>query len=922
MTSAGQSFGWTAQLFSSSSTLDVLVIVLYFVLVLGIALWVIVSSSRGTVEDFFLAGRNLVWWQIGAFLFASNIGTGHFMGLAGKGASSGIAVGAFEWNAAFILCVLGWVFSPIYIKSGVVTLPRYLRKRFGGYRIQFLLAILYLLIYIFSKISVEICTGAVFMRLVLGLDVYLATVILLSVTGIYSITGGFAAVVYTDILHASFVVLGSVLLMGYAFHEIGGYQELQSRYPEAKPTLTWEGNWTAPMECLTPRVDAFHIFRDPVTGDIPWPGIVFGLSTISLYYWCADQIFVQGCLAGKSLSQVKGGCVLCGFLKLLPMFSIVMPGMISRVLYTDKVACVVPAECKKYCGIRTSCTAIAYPLLVAELLPSGVRGLVVSALWASLMSSLTAVYSSASAVFTMDIYPRIRPTATKKELMITGRFFVIVLLAVSIAWVPALQVAHRELLFEHMQTVLSYLTPPVAALFLLAVFCKRVTEQGAFWGLASGLVIGSCRMVSEFAYGPWTCSVNRKCPRIICGVHYLYFAMILFAISLVTVLGISMFTVPIPDKHLHRLCWSLRNSREERVDLDEDAEVKIPEPQAPPGEKEAGSQDRRGLLPPPSPRAPPQKWLQAEAPVMPLRPLSGVLGPECGGGRCQQVQGEEGRVWYKAVTAASERPGLPLPRQLFVSGVPGGSPSLGTQAPAALAGNKTQNGSPRAVLDRDVLVFIREGAIPRPPVRGAGPGADPSLGGPAAARRRRDERGSVWVRRGGLPRASRALGWLKSLLMLGERDPPALLSVPPRLVGGAPQPGLRLAVRIGSRSPGLPSGFPTRRKTLGRPLLCAGLLTVPVPSVPDVFIEAKGCLWKAWDVFCGLELLPSPKLAPEEVVVPETEQDDMPGGTARGDMEGTEEREAPQKQPIWNKALGLCGIVLVSLMVLFHIYFY
>ncbi|XP_043757075.1 sodium/glucose cotransporter 1-like isoform X3 [Cervus elaphus] len=645
MTSAGQSFGWTAQLFSSSSTLDVLVIVLYFVLVLGIALWVIVSSSRATVEDFFLAGRNLVWWQIGAFLFASNIGTGHFMGLAGKGASSGIAVGAFEWNAAFILCVLGWVFSPIYIKSGVVTLPRYLRKRFGGYRIQFLLAILYLLIYIFSKISVEICTGAVFMRLVLGLDVYLATVILLSVTGIYSIT---------------------------AFHEIGGYQELQSRYPEAKPTLTWEGNWTAPMECLTPRVDAFHIFRDPVTGDIPWPGIVFGLSTISLYYWCADQIFVQGCLAGKSLSHVKGGCVLCGFLKLLPMFSIVMPGMISRVLYTDKVACVVPSECKKYCGIRTSCTAIAYPLLVAELLPSGVRGLVVSALWASLMSSLTAVYSSASAVFTMDIYPRIRPTATKKELMITGRFFVIVLLAVSIAWVPALQVAHRELLFEHMQTVLSYLTPPVAALFLLAVFCKRVTEQGAFWGLASGLVIGSCRMVSEFAYGPWTCSVNRKCPRIICGVHYLYFAMILFAISLVTVLGVSMFTVPIPDKHLHRLCWSLRNSREERVDLDEDAEVKIPEPQA----------------------------------------------------------------------------------------------------------------------------------------------------------------------------------------------------------------------------------------------------------QPDVFIEAKGCLWKAWDVFCGLELLPSPKLAPEEVVVPETEQNDMPGGTARSDTEGTEEREAPQKQPFWNKALGLCGIVLVSLMVLFHIYFY
>ncbi|KAJ8776779.1 hypothetical protein J1605_015368 [Eschrichtius robustus] len=188
-------FAWSAQVFTASSALDVLVIVLYFLLVLGIALWAILSSSRGTVEDFFLASRNLAWWQIGAFLFASNIGTGHFMGLAGKGVSSGIAVGAFEWN--------------------VVTLPKYLRKRFGGYRIQLLLAILYLFLYIFSKISVEICTGAMFMRLVLGLDVYLATVVLLSVTGIYAITGGFAAAVYTDILHAGVVVLGSVLLMGY-----------------------------------------------------------------------------------------------------------------------------------------------------------------------------------------------------------------------------------------------------------------------------------------------------------------------------------------------------------------------------------------------------------------------------------------------------------------------------------------------------------------------------------------------------------------------------------------------------------------------------------------------------------------------------------------------------------------------------------
>ncbi|XP_044898263.1 sodium/glucose cotransporter 1-like isoform X1 [Felis catus] len=578
----GDISSWNALGFGVTSTLDILVMVLYFLLVLGIGLWAILSSSRGTVDDFFLAGRNLAWWPIGASLFASSIGSGHFMGLAGIGATSGIAIGAFEWNAPFLLCVLGWIFSPIYIKAGVMTMPEYLRKRFGGFRIQFLLAILYLFLYIFNKISVEICTGAMFMRLVLGLDVYLATIILLTIMGIYTITGGFAAVVYTDTLHAAVMVLGSILLMVFAFQEVGGYQELLNKYPHSKPDPIHEGNWTAKPECFIPRLDFFRIFRDPVTGDFPWPGIVFGVSTLSLYYWCADQIFVQRCLAGKNMSHVRGGCVLCGYLKLLPMFSIVMPGMISRILFPDKVACVVPSVCERFCGTRTGCSSIAYPVLVVELLPEGIRGLMLSALWASLMSSLTSIFNCASTLFTMDIYTQIRPMATEKELMVTGRFFVIILLAVTILWVPIMETEYSERLFEYTHAVMSYLTPPIAAIFLLAVFCKRVTEKGAFWGLTGGLLIGFSRMLSEFAYGPWSCGANSKCPLIICGMHYLYFAVILFIVSLFTILGISLFTDPIPDKHLHRLCWSLRNSQEERVDLDAEIQRRRPAPQAHP----------------------------------------------------------------------------------------------------------------------------------------------------------------------------------------------------------------------------------------------------------------------------------------------------------------------------------------------------
>ncbi|XP_059533052.1 sodium/glucose cotransporter 1-like [Myotis daubentonii] len=546
----------------------------YLLLVLAVAMWAILTSSRGNIEDFFLAGRSLGWWLIGASLFASNIGPAHFMGLAGTGAASGIAVGAFEWNSPFLLFALGWIFSPIYIKAGVVTMPEYLRKRFGGSRIQFLLAILYLFLYLFQKISVEICTGAMFMGLVLGLDAYQATMVLMTITGVYMITGGFLTVVYTDTLHASVIVLGSLLVMGFAFKEVGGYQELLHKYPNAKPSIIQEGNWTALPECYLPRADSFHIFRNAITGDLPWPGVVFGIPILSVYYWCSDQIFVQRCLAGKSMYHVKGGCVLCGYLKLLPMFTLVMPGMISRVLYTDKVACVTPSECEKHCGSKSSCSPLAYALLIIGLLPKGARGLMLSALWASLMSTLTSIFNSASTLFTVDIYTQIRPTATERELMVTARFFVIILLVVTIVWVPVIQATNSEQLIDYMHAVKSYLVPPIAAIFLLAIFCKRVTEQGAFWGLIGGLLIGFIRMVSEFAYGRQTCSGDNKCPPIICGVHYLHFAIILFAISLLAILGISLLTDPIPDKHLHRLCWSLRNSQEERVDLDAEMQVK------------------------------------------------------------------------------------------------------------------------------------------------------------------------------------------------------------------------------------------------------------------------------------------------------------------------------------------------------------
>ncbi|XP_073334326.1 sodium/glucose cotransporter 1 [Pagrus major] len=565
---------------------DISVIVVYFLVVLGVGVWAMVRTNRATVGGFFLAGRSMVWWPIGASLFASNIGSGHFVGIAGTAAAGGIAIGGFEWNALIVVVILGWLFVPIYIKAGVVTMPEYLKKRFGGQRIRIYLSVLSLFLYVFTKISADMFSGAIFINQALGLNIYLAVIMLLSITALYTVTGGLAAVIYTDTLQTIIMVVGSFILMGFAFHEVGGYNNFQDLYMQAVPNIT--DNISA--DCFEPRPDSFHIFRNAITGDLPWPGLVFGLTIQATWYWCTDQVIVQRCLSAKNLSHVKAGCILCGYLKLLPMFLMVFPGMISRILYADVVACVDPEECLKYCGASVGCTNIAYPKLVVDLMPNGLRGLMLSVMLASLMSSLTSIFNSASTLFTMDIYTKVRSKASERELMIAGRVFILALIGVSIAWIPVVQSAQSGQLFDYIQSITSYLTPPIAAVFMLAIFCKRVNESGAFYGLMIGLAIGLTRMIAEFAYGTGSCVSPSDCPTIICGVHYLYFSIILFVISCIIILGVSLMTKPIPDKHLYRLCWSLRDCTEERVDLEQDdwidnqdSKMDIDEPEEEPG---------------------------------------------------------------------------------------------------------------------------------------------------------------------------------------------------------------------------------------------------------------------------------------------------------------------------------------------------
>uniref|UniRef100_A0A8C0GB88 Sodium/glucose cotransporter 2 n=1 Tax=Chelonoidis abingdonii TaxID=106734 RepID=A0A8C0GB88_CHEAB len=461
---------------------DIGVIVGYFVLVICVGLWSMCRTNRSTIGGYFLAGRNMVWWPVGASLFASNIGSGHFVGLAGTGAANGLAVAGFEWNALFVVLLLGWLFVPVYLTAGVITMPQYLKKRFGGRRIRIYLSVLSLFLYIFTKISVDMFSGAVFIQQALGWDIYVAVIALLVITAIYTVTGGLAALMYTDTVQTFVIIGGAFVLMGFAFHEVGGYQGLFDKYLKALPSNTLSpapALYNISATCYQPRPDAFHLLRDPLTGDLPWPALIFGLTIISTWYWCSDQVIVQRCLAGKSLTHVKAGCILCGYLKLLPMFLMVMPGMISRILYPDEVACVVPEDCKQICGTEVGCSNIAYPKLVVTLMPDDglrLRGLMLAVMLAALMSSLASIFNSSSTLFTMDIYNRLRPQARSKELLIVGRVWILCMVAISIAWIPMVQAAQSGQLFDYIQSIASYLAPPIAAVFFLALFFKRVNE--------------------------------------------------------------------------------------------------------------------------------------------------------------------------------------------------------------------------------------------------------------------------------------------------------------------------------------------------------------------------------------------------------------------------------------------------------------
>uniref|UniRef100_A0A8C4WIH7 Sodium/mannose cotransporter SLC5A10 n=1 Tax=Gopherus evgoodei TaxID=1825980 RepID=A0A8C4WIH7_9SAUR len=521
---------------------DIIVIVAYFALNVAVGIWSSCRVNRNTLSGYFLAGRSMAWWPVSRCLLSLSL----YLTLCHNSRALFkllLAVPVLPcsdlgcsclWQGAAVPC------NDLCISAAqIVTMPEYLQKRFGGERIRMYLSALSLLLSVFTKISTDLYSGALFVQVCLGWNLYLSTVLMLVVTALYTIAGGLAAVIYTDALQTLIMIIGAVVLAVTAFSKIGGYQNLAEAYLKAVPAKIIPNT-----TCHLPRVDAMHLFRDPISGDLPWTGMTLGLSVLATWYWCTDQVIVQRSLSAKNLSHAKAGSILASYLKMLPLGVIIMPGMISRVLYPDAVSCVDPDECVRVCGSEVGCSNIAYPKLVVELMPSGLRGLMIAVMMAALMSSLTSVFNSSSTLFTMDIWRKIRRNAKERELLLVGRIVTVVLVAISVVWIPILQSSNSGQLYIYIQSVTSCLAPPITAVFALAVFWRRANEQGAFWGLMLGLALGLARMGLEFAYPSPRCGIPDERPSLVKDVHYLHFAVLLCALTAGAVVGISLLSRP------------------------------------------------------------------------------------------------------------------------------------------------------------------------------------------------------------------------------------------------------------------------------------------------------------------------------------------------------------------------------------------
>ncbi len=522
--------------------LDWIVIGVFCCALIGIVLWV-VSQKNDNSADYFLGGKDATWIAIGASIFASNIGSEHLIGLAGAGASSGMAMAHWEIQGWMIL-ILGWVFVPFYTRSMVYTMPEFLERRYNT-QSRTILSVISLISYVLTKVAVTVYAGGLVFQQVFGIEelwgidfFWIAAIGLVLITAVYTIFGGMKSVLYTSMLQTPILLLGSLIILVLGMRALGSWDQML-QFCDVKPN--YEGA-TGTM---------IHLMRSNSDPQYPWLGALIGSAVIGFWYWCTDQYIVQRVLSGKNEKESRRGTIFGAYLKLLPVFLFLIPGMIAFALH------------QKYAGDGgflplladgTPNADAAFPTLVAKILPAGVKGLVVCGILAALMSSLASLFNSSAMLFTIDFWKRLKPETPEKSLVRIGQMATVVIVILGILWIPIMR-SVGNVLYNYLQDVQSVLAPGIAAAFLLGICWKRASAKGGMWGLLSGIIIGLTRLGAKVYYSNATDASDNWFKAVFYDFNWLFFCGVMLIVCCLVVIIVSLCTEAPDQKKIQGLVF-------------------------------------------------------------------------------------------------------------------------------------------------------------------------------------------------------------------------------------------------------------------------------------------------------------------------------------------------------------------------------
>ncbi len=511
-------------MFNNLDLLDALIILLYFGVILWIARWASRDKSKsGAAADYFLAGKDQGWLVVGASLFASNIGSEIILGVSGAGARADMPMANFEILASLILILLGWVFVPFYLRTGVYTMPEFLEKRYSR-ACRTYLSVVSILAYVITKISLIIFAGALVFE-TMGIPFWTGAIITVIATGFYTVLGGLRAVIYTDMVQAFILLFGTLAVTWFGLNQLGGWEgmvqtlETASQQPGNPPTERF-----------------FNLWRPMTDTDYPWTGMLFGAPILGVWYWCTDQYIVQRTLSAKDVSNARKGALFAGYLKLLPVFIFFIPGVIAYALLQQGTI-----------EFSLENADQALPTMITSFLPIGIKGLAIAGLLAALMSSLSSAFNSSSTLLTIDFYKHYRPGASDKSLVRFGQLATVVLVILSLGWIPFMKALMGGGIFHYLQSIQAYISPPIAAVFLLGLLYKWINAKGAIVALWTGFALGILRLITEFLSKEGIILVEEgSMLDILLSINFLHYALILFIFSAAVLILVSKTGIPQP----------------------------------------------------------------------------------------------------------------------------------------------------------------------------------------------------------------------------------------------------------------------------------------------------------------------------------------------------------------------------------------